>query len=368
MTAHEAQASESRSKAAAHNTARRSIALSSPAHQFIIQPKLTINQPNDSYEQEADMVADQVMSMASPVIQTKPFAISSLQRKCAHCEEEEKLHRKEHKQEGSARNDLESYIGNLSSKGQALPDEVRNFYEPRFGYDFSNVKVHTDSVAAKSAQSINALAYTNDNNIVFNEGQYSPGTDSGKRLLAHELTHIVQQGGTAVAPGRDTADDQAGQRSGSITDQVRSMGGPGNLNASLEATGDRKKMRVNEFVLSRNGVSRTIKVPNSPEFMIARAWDWKKSACHAACWAIGGGITAAVAAACAVGTTFTIGGLAIPCTAAVIATAAAAGGASSICSDLCDAALAPAEAPRAELEAAPAAEELAEQPEELAVA
>ena len=77
--------------------------------------------------------------------------------------------------------------------GVPLPHETRDFFEPRFGYDFSNVKIHTDAVAAKSARSINALAYTSGNNIVFNQNQYSPETDSGKKLLAHELTHVVQQ-------------------------------------------------------------------------------------------------------------------------------------------------------------------------------
>ncbi len=81
----------------------------------------------------------------------------------------------------------------LNSEGHPLDSSTRNFFEPRFGYDFSNVKVHTDSVAAKSAQSINALAYTSGNNIVFNNQQYSPNTDSGKKLLGHELTHVVQQ-------------------------------------------------------------------------------------------------------------------------------------------------------------------------------
>jgi hypothetical protein len=95
----------------------------------------------------------------------------------------------------------------LHSGGQALSTEARNFYEPRFGYDFSNVKVHTDSIAAKSAQSINALAYTSGSNIVFNNGQYSPNTDSGKRLLGHELTHVVQQG-----KGGDTVSKKEIQR------------------------------------------------------------------------------------------------------------------------------------------------------------
>ena len=64
--------------------------------------------------------------------------------------------------------------------------------EPRFGYDFSNVRIHTDQRVAKSARSLNALAYTIENNIVFGEGQYNPKTVEGKKLLAHELTHIVQ--------------------------------------------------------------------------------------------------------------------------------------------------------------------------------
>ncbi|HEV2830337.1 MAG TPA: DUF4157 domain-containing protein [Hanamia sp.] len=161
-----------------------------------IQPKLTINNPNDLYEQEADAMADKVMRMEQPGIQLKPLPITSVQRKCAHCEEEEKKmqRKKMNDSETAADNNLESYIGNLSNTGQSLPNEVRNFYEPRFGYDFSNVKVHTDTVAAKSAQSINALAYTSGDNIVFNSNQYSPNTDTGKRLLGHELTHVVQQG------------------------------------------------------------------------------------------------------------------------------------------------------------------------------
>lgn len=159
-----------------------------------IQPKLTINQPNDVYEQEADAMADKVMRMEQPDVQLKPLPIAAVQRKCEHCEEEEKkMQRKEmNEKETTADSSLENYVSSLSG-GQSLPDEARNFYEPRFGHDFSNVKIHTDTVAAKSAQSINALAYTSGNNIVFNTGQYSPDSNSGKRLLGHELTHVVQQ-------------------------------------------------------------------------------------------------------------------------------------------------------------------------------
>ncbi|MET0391909.1 MAG: DUF4157 domain-containing protein [Chitinophagaceae bacterium] len=150
-------------------------------------------------------MADAVMKVGPPPVQSNanagpffkpaPVPITPVQRKCAHCEAEEKeVQRKENGPETEAGSGLENYIGGLGASGQPLSNEVRSFYEPRFGRDFSNVRVHTDQVAAKSAQSINALAYTSGNNIVFNNGQYSPGTDSGKRLLGHELTHVVQQG------------------------------------------------------------------------------------------------------------------------------------------------------------------------------
>ena len=164
----------------------------------VIQPKLTVNQPNDSYEQEADAMADKVMRMTDNENSQQPFfkpVVSAIQRKCAHCEEEEKELQRKEKDNGKTATDtgLENYISGLDQGGKPLSEEVRNFYEPRFGYDFSNVKLHTDNIAAKSAQSINALAYTSGNNIVFNSGQYSPTTESGKRLLGHELTHVIQQ-------------------------------------------------------------------------------------------------------------------------------------------------------------------------------
>ena len=167
-----------------------------------IQPKLSINTPGDAYEQEADAMADKVMRMQIPASQDSFFkpALSSIQRKCKGCEDEDKkLHRKESNGgETHGSNELESYVSSLRSSGQPLPDISRQFFEPRFGQDFSNVRIHTDSIAAKSAQSINALAYTTGNNIVFNEGQYAPGSDSGNRLMAHELTHVMQQGSTST--------------------------------------------------------------------------------------------------------------------------------------------------------------------------
>lgn len=82
----------------------------------------------------------------------------------------------------------------LRSPGQPLDSNTRAFFEPRFGHDFSNVRVHTDGKAAESAQAVSAHAYTAGRDVVFGHGQYSPSTAEGRKLLGHELTHVVQQG------------------------------------------------------------------------------------------------------------------------------------------------------------------------------
>ena len=106
----------------------------------------------------------------------------------------------------------------LSSPGQPLDTGTRAFIEPRFGHDFSQVRVHTDAKAAESARAVNALAYTVGRDVVFGEGQYEPGTGEGRRLLAHELTHVVQQAGAIgslatssfqVADGNDASEQEA---------------------------------------------------------------------------------------------------------------------------------------------------------------
>jgi hypothetical protein len=81
----------------------------------------------------------------------------------------------------------------LQTPGQPLDAEIRSFMEPRFGHDFSQVRVHTNGRAADSAQAMNALAYTTGQHIAFDHGQYTPSTTAGRQLLAHELTHVVQQ-------------------------------------------------------------------------------------------------------------------------------------------------------------------------------
>jgi hypothetical protein len=79
------------------------------------------------------------------------------------------------------------------SSGEALDQSTRRFMEPRLGYDFSRVRVHTDARAQQSARDVRALAYTVGRDIVFAAGQYAPQTEAGRRLLAHELTHVAQQ-------------------------------------------------------------------------------------------------------------------------------------------------------------------------------
>jgi hypothetical protein len=90
----------------------------------------------------------------------------------------------------------------LRSPGQPLHTAVRSFMEPRFSHNFSQVRVHTDDKAAESARQVKALAYTVGRDVVFGTGQYAPGTAQGKRVIAHELVHVLQQSGTSGATGR----------------------------------------------------------------------------------------------------------------------------------------------------------------------
>jgi hypothetical protein len=93
----------------------------------------------------------------------------------------------------------------LRSPGGALDGETRSFMESRLGHDFSRVRVHDDARAAESARAVGAKAYTVGRDVVFGPGQYAPGNDGGRRLLAHELTHVIQQGASGTKSGSDLA-------------------------------------------------------------------------------------------------------------------------------------------------------------------
>ena len=171
----------------------------------LIQAKLAISQPGDPSEEEADRVADHVMGMPEAV------SISSrsrtIQRKCAcdedgvapcpKCEEQEKVQRKQ-ESVGNTRQATpatQSRVTGLRGGGQSLLPSLREFFEPRFGHDFSQVRVHTDARAGQSAVAMQAHAYAVGSDIAFAPGQYAPSTSQGKRLIAHELAHVVQQSG-----------------------------------------------------------------------------------------------------------------------------------------------------------------------------
>ncbi len=183
-------------------------------HGRVLQTKLTINQPGDMFEQEADRVADTVMRMADlttppePPMPNKPP--SGLQRACScggsgsgECEEckTRVMSLQRSSAEASPSEQAPPIVDEvLSSSGGELEAAARNFMEDRFQHDFSDVRVHTDSRAAESARAVNARAYTVGRDLVFGPGQYAPHTSEGRRLLAHELTHVVQQGNNRLAP------------------------------------------------------------------------------------------------------------------------------------------------------------------------
>ncbi|AUD04877.1 eCIS core domain-containing protein [Spirosoma pollinicola] len=164
-----------------------------------VQPKLVVGASNDAYEQEADAMASRVMTMNDPASISSPSLASvspaTIQRKCAHCEEEEKkIQRKESSNtETTASADVSYQLTSGRSGGSPLPNQTRGFMENALSADFSNVRLHTDAKAVQLSRQLNAHAFTYGNDVYFNNGQYAPDSRAGKQLLAHELTHVVQQ-------------------------------------------------------------------------------------------------------------------------------------------------------------------------------
>ena len=157
-----------------------------------IHPKLEIGSPDDEYEREADTMAEKALQhMAEPTLS----APTRIQRKCADCEEDEKLHRKEAgSMEPTTSPGLANQLNSSAGGGFQLRPGIRSSMESAFGSDFSQVRLHTDTDAVQMSQHINAQAFTYGNDIYFNAGKFNADSQEGKRLLAHELTHVVQQG------------------------------------------------------------------------------------------------------------------------------------------------------------------------------
>ena len=153
-----------------------------------IRPKLTISQTNDRYEQEADLFAKHVMRMSDTSVQEKLSSQSS---------ETAKLHI-QRKEDSLGGLEVDNKVVSPQGSGQALPHQSRAFFEPRLGADLGQVRIHSDQQAADSAHRLNARAYTIGHNIVFGQNQYQPNTFDGKKLIAHELTHVLQQTSSSI--------------------------------------------------------------------------------------------------------------------------------------------------------------------------
>ncbi len=174
-----------------------------------LQTKLTIGEPGDKYEQEAGRIADTIMRMSG--LTNSPVAgrdgQNLVQRLCTECTAEiSTTAENEEDEQGiviqaqsvhseSAQSDAVDMVGfkALNGGGEPLKASTRSFFEPRFGYDFRNVLVHSDASADRLARSVNARAFTYGHHIVFRAGEYEQETSTGRHLLAHELTHTIQQ-------------------------------------------------------------------------------------------------------------------------------------------------------------------------------
>lgn len=197
-----------------------------------IQPKLSIGQVGDQYEQEADQMAEHVVNRSanSPAVQAKCAACEAddvhmkpalqameeeeeaaqMKPEIQQMEEEEEaaqmkpeIHRMHEEEEAAqmkpevqakeASPEFEQQL-QATSGGQSLPSGTLSEMNQAFGADFSGVKVHNDNSAVQLSQDIGAQAFTHGSNIYFNQGKYNPDSSDGKKLLAHELTHTIHQG------------------------------------------------------------------------------------------------------------------------------------------------------------------------------
>lgn len=206
-----------------------------------LQTKIRIGQDGDRFEREADSVADRILSGRADVADDAPLAIQRLPAGAAGPDTAPPL--------------VESV---LATPGQPLPGSDRSFFESRFGHDFRRVRIHVDD---RAAAAVNAHAFTIGSDIVFASGQYAPATSRGRRLLAHELTHVVQQGNAkaeysllqrqpsppqrrgrvlslsqiAADPKREKARKLSGQTSAKVCRSVSDGAGKKNCPATLDA-------------------------------------------------------------------------------------------------------------------------------------
>jgi Domain of unknown function (DUF4157) len=210
-----------------------------------IQAKLAIHEPGDEYEQEADRVAERVMRMPEPQLQRACPGGGG----CPRCQANQPSHAHEHLQTTRVQARDTGQIAAppsvhevLAAPGQPLDPTTQGFLERRFGHDLSKVRVHSGAAAERSARDVSAHAYTVGHNIVFGASRFEPGTHEGRRLLAHELTHVLQQSRSA----------------GNLPSLQRNGPKPGSTAAKLEtAKNDLKAKYGLKDISEQGGVSWT---------------------------------------------------------------------------------------------------------------
>jgi len=165
-----------------------------------------VGQPGDIYEQEADRVQRQPTEEGDETLRTVSFkgrTSSLLLRQPYALDRDSFLRKKRFSRGGNETSAIDKAVPAavddvLHASGQPLSQSVRSFFEPRFGYDLATVRIHVGRSASEAAEALNARAFTSGSHIVFGKQAYAPTTAEGRRLLAHELTHTIQQSNSRV--------------------------------------------------------------------------------------------------------------------------------------------------------------------------
>ncbi|PZO37092.1 MAG: hypothetical protein DCF19_19800, partial [Pseudanabaena frigida] len=168
-----------------------------------IQAQLSIGEPNDKYEKEADETAAKVVQQINTPIQSKSIQRQQTLSVKRKLQAKSLVQKRENVGGGDASADLESAINSARGGGNSLDDSLQKSMGKAMGADFSGVKVHTNPQADMLNRSVGALAFTTGQDLFFKSGQYNPSSKSGQELIAHELTHVVQQNGNAVQRHQD---------------------------------------------------------------------------------------------------------------------------------------------------------------------
>ncbi len=173
----------------------------------VVQTKLSIGQPGDAYEQEADSVADLVVNQSTatsgPVQKQEEEKPRAKVANLVQREPKDELQMKPETSAKDAPGNIGEQITSTEGSGMALPPKVRREMESGIGANFNQVRIHTGPKAENMSQQLNAQAFTLGSNIYFNKGKYNPGSNAGKHLLANEHTHTVQQGKSRFPYTRD---------------------------------------------------------------------------------------------------------------------------------------------------------------------